>query len=122
MVRRRLSRLDLPVVANKPYRIAIRVSVPKQAASPEAGLYLDGKRIAPILYGKSTIEAELPAAASGHIALELRCHGWVPKELLPGSNDDRVLGINLYRVTMRAAEAGEREFSANAGRWGASSP
>ena len=64
-----VSRLDLPVLANRPYRIAIRVSVPKQAVSPKAGLYLDGKRIAPILYGKSTIEAELPATAGGHICL-----------------------------------------------------
>jgi hypothetical protein len=95
----------------------MRVSVPKQAASPEAGLYLDGKRIAPIVPSQSTIEADLPATASGHVSLEVRCRGWVPKELSPGSKDDRVLGINVYRVAMRAAQAGERVFHANTGRW-----
>ena len=112
-----VSRLDLPVLANRPYRIAIRVSVPKQAVSPEAGLYLDGKRIAPILHGKSTIEAELPATAGGHICLELRCRGWVPKVLSSGSKDDRILGINVYEVAMRAVQANERVFLANTGRW-----
>jgi hypothetical protein len=116
------SRLDLPMTAGKPYRIAIWVSTPKPAVSPDAGLYLDGKRIAAILPGKSVVAAELPAAASGNIALELRCRGWVPKELSPGSKDDRVLGIQVYRVTMRAAQAAERVFQANTGRWDRSPP
>jgi hypothetical protein len=117
-----VSRLDLPVTAGKPYRVAVWVIAPKAAASPDAGLYLDGKRIAPIPPGKSVVAAELPAAASGNIALEVRCRGWVPKELSPGSKDDRVLGINVYRVTMRAAQAAGRVFQANNGRWDRSSP
>jgi hypothetical protein len=112
-----VSRLDLPVVAGKPYRIAIWAVAPKPAASPEAGLYLDGKRIAPILPGKSIVAAELPASTTGHVVLEVRCRGWAPKELSPGSKDDRVLGINVYRVVMRAAQATERVFRANTGRW-----
>ena len=117
-----VSRLDLPVVPHKPYRITIGVSVPKQADSPTAGIYLDGKRIAPMRSGNSTVEADLPATASGHIALEVRCHGWVPKELSPGSKDDRVLGIRVYRVAMRTAQATQRVFQANTGRWNAPSP
>jgi hypothetical protein len=72
--------------------------------------------------GQSTIEADLPATPSGHIALQLRCHGWVPKELSPGSKDDRVLGIRVYQVAMRAAQATPRVFQANTGRWNAPPP
>jgi hypothetical protein len=117
-----VSHVELPVATNKPYRIVIHASVPKQAASPEAGVYLGGKRIAAILSGKSTIEAELPATASGHVSLELRCRGWVPKALLPGSKDDRVLGIDVHRIEMRAAEAAGRVFQANTGRWDTTPP
>lgn len=117
-----VSRLDLPVLPDKPYRIAIQVSVPRHAASDDAGLYLDGKRIAPIVAGKSVVTARLPAVESGHMVLEVRCRGWVPKKLSPESHDERLLGINVYRVTMRAAQAADRAFHANTGQWDAATP
>jgi hypothetical protein len=36
---------------------------------------------------------------------------------MPASNDDRTLGVTLFAVTLRAADAGERVFDANLGDW-----
>jgi hypothetical protein len=111
------SQLDLPVVPGKPYRISIELSVPKEAESPEAGLYLDGKRIAAIQPGIPTLVADLPPSPSERIALELRCRGWVPKQLHAGSKDDRTLGLQAFSVLMRSRDAGPRVFDANKGQW-----
>jgi len=112
-----VSRLDLPVVPGKPYQIAIELSVPKEAESPEAGLYLDGKRIAAIRPGTSPLVADLPPSLSERVALDLRCHGWIPKQVHPGSKDDRMLGVQAFSVTMRARDAGAKFFDANKGQW-----
>jgi hypothetical protein len=112
-----VSELDLPVAAGKPYQITVELSVPKEAESPEAGLYLDGKRIAVIRPGTSTLVADLPPPSSDRIALELRCRGWSPKQLHPGSKDDRTLGIQAFSVSMWARDAGARLFDANHGQW-----
>jgi hypothetical protein len=109
--------LDLPVVAGKPYEITMELSVPKEAESPEAGLYLEGKRLAAIVPGASKLVAQLPPSLSDRIALELRCRGWIPKQLHAGSKDDRTLGVEVHSVTMRAASAGNRVFDANKGDW-----
>jgi hypothetical protein len=111
------SQLDLPVVAGKPYEIAIDMAVPKPAESPEAGLYLGGKRIAALRPGASTLVAELPPSPSDRVALELRCRGWIPKQLHAGSKDDRTLGIEVYSLKMRARDAGGKVFDANKGDW-----
>jgi hypothetical protein len=119
---RAISRLDLPVAAGKPYQVAIEVSVPKEAESPEAGLYLDGKRIAAISHKTTTLVGELPPSSSERIVLELRCRGWIPRQLHPGSKDDRTLGVQAYSVSMRARDAGARLFDANKGQWGPEPP
>jgi hypothetical protein len=111
------STLDLPVAAGKPYEIAIELAVPKEAESSHAGLYLDGKRVAALAPGASTLVAQLPPSSSERIVLELRCRGWVPKQLHAGSKDDRLLGLEVYSATMRAAGAGSRIFDANKGEW-----
>jgi len=111
------SKLILPVMAGQAYQISIELNAPQQALSPEAGLYLDGRRIAAIAAGASTITAELPAAQGNSIVLELRCRGWAPRQVLGGSGDDRTLGVSVYRVAMRAKNAPARVFDANAGEW-----
>jgi hypothetical protein len=107
----------LPVAPGKPYDILLEVSVPKEAESPDAGLYLDGKRIAALKPGDSTLAAQLPPSPSDRVALELRCRGWVPKQLHAGSKDDRTLGVQVSSVTVRARNAGSRIFDANKGDW-----
>jgi hypothetical protein len=109
------SKLVLPVIAGKPYEFTMELNVPQQAVSPDAGLYLDGKLIAPIQETTTTLRVSLPPTISDKIALELRCRGWVPKETMAGSKDDRTLGVSVYSVSMKAADATGRAFNVNSG-------
>jgi hypothetical protein len=111
-----VSRLLLPVLAGEPYTITLGVHVPAQAITPEAGLYLEGRRIAP-LQTNNAITASLPPHPGDRVRLELRAGGWVPQQVIPGSTDPRTLGIHVSRVTMHSASAGTRIFNANTGTW-----
>ncbi|MCI0493318.1 MAG: glycoside hydrolase family 55 protein [Planctomycetes bacterium] len=111
-----LSRLLLPVVPGKPYTITLKASIPQEATSPAAGLYLDGKQVAP-LKGGDVVTASLPPSHQDRIRLELRCQGWVPGKLDAGSKDSRTVGVQGFTVNMRAADAGEEVFNANTGEW-----
>ena len=111
------SRIILPVVAGKAYQIAIELSVSPQAESPDAGLYLGEQRVAALDRNTSTLTAELPACTADQVIVELRCRGWVPKELHANSDDNRTLGVSVSAITMRAADAGDRVFAANRGEW-----
>ena len=46
-----VSRLLLPVVPGEPYTITLDLNTPDRAMTPEAGLYLDGKKLAPLQAG-----------------------------------------------------------------------
>jgi hypothetical protein len=112
-----VSQLTLPVVAGKPYTISIELGVPKAAMDASAGLYLDGKQIAPLPSQGNVLTAELPPASTDRMFLELHCRGWVPKEQDPGANDERRLGVEVYSVTMRAKDAPDALLDANTGEW-----
>jgi hypothetical protein len=109
-----LSVLQLPVVPGQRYTLTLEGRIPPAAVSPDAGLYLDGKRLAPLVAG-TTLKAELPAVSSDRIRLELRCTGWVPRKLSPASHDPRTLGIQGSVLTLRSEKAGEKIFNANTG-------
>ena len=47
-----VSRLLLPVTPGEPYTITLEVKVPDQAITPEAGLYLEGKKNCPAASGQ----------------------------------------------------------------------
>jgi hypothetical protein len=111
-----VSRLLLPVVPGEPYTITLEVKVPDQAITPDAGLYLEGGRIAPLQAGL-VITASLPSCPGDKVRLELRAGGWVPQRVIPGSTDPRTLGIQVSRVTMRSASGSARVFNANTGTW-----
>ncbi|GMU22604.1 MAG: hypothetical protein AMXMBFR13_26890 [Phycisphaerae bacterium] len=111
------SKLDLPVEPGKEYEISMDLNVPAAAVSPEAGLYLAGKRIAPFEADTISVRAQLPPSTSDRITLELRCRGWVPRDTVPGSKDDRTLGVSAFAVVMRSKDAGARVFDANTGDW-----
>ncbi len=110
------AKLLLPVVPGKPYSIALVTNVPPQAVSPDAGLYLNGKQLAPLQVG-TTLTATLPPSQTDRVKLELRCKAWVPQQLHADSKDDRTLGIQVSSVTMRAKGAGTKVFNANTGQW-----
>jgi hypothetical protein len=109
------SRLVLPVLPGKTYTLTLELSVPARAVSPDAGLYLDGKQLAP-LKSETLLKTILPPPKSDTIELELRSKGWVPKEVLAGSGDPRVLGVQLFSVVMEAEGAASQVFDANTGR------
>jgi len=111
-----VSRLLLPVTPGESYTITLEGDVPTQAITPEAGLYLEGKRIAP-LQASNALKASLPACPGDRVRLELRSAGWVPQQVVPGSKDPRTLGAQVSRVTMRSASAGTNVFNANTGTW-----
>lgn len=111
------SQLKLPVVPDEPYTLTLQLNVPKAAVSPDAGLYLDGKRVASFESGTTTLTAELPPSHAEQIALKVVCAGWTPSRINPASQDDRTLGVSLTGLTMRAKGAGKRVFQANTGAW-----
>ena len=111
-----VSRLLLPVVPGEPYTITLEVNVPDQAITPEAGLYLEDKRLAPLQAGK-VLSARVPSCAGDKVRLELRVGGWVPPQVSSGSKDSRTLGITVFRVTMRSPSGNTNVFSANTGAW-----
>jgi hypothetical protein len=109
------ARLVLPVIPGKPCTVSLEVSVPKQALNTEAGLYLDGRRLA-ALTEAGPLLAQLPAQTSDRVRLELRCAPWVPQQIIPGSKDARTLGLQLYTITVKANDATTPAFDANTGK------
>jgi len=111
------SLLRLPVVVGEPYTLSLKLSVPKAAVSPDAGLYFEDKRVATFEAGATTLTVELPPARAEQLTLKVICAGWTPSRLNPASKDDRTLGVQLSGITMRAKSAGKRLFQANTGEW-----
>jgi hypothetical protein len=107
--------LLLPVTPGKAYTITIKLMAPPQSISAEAGLYLDGKQVAP-LTSNDTLAASLTATGD-QLRLELRSQGWVPMKIDPHSNDPRTLGVQIISIEMRSENAAERVFNANTGEW-----
>ncbi|HWI58098.1 MAG TPA: glycosyl hydrolase family 28-related protein [Bacillota bacterium] len=110
------SRLLLPVLPGKPYALTLDLSAPAQAVSAGAGLYWNGKQLAPLTNG-SVLKATLPPVSRDTIELELRTKGWVPQQVMTGSGDPRVLGVQVFDVRMKAEGAAEPIFDANTGKW-----
>ncbi len=111
-----VSRLSLPVVPGEAYTLRLEFTSPSQALSPEAGLYLKNRRLAP-LTGENSLTVSLPPGDADSVELELRCRGWVPRDLIAGSGDGRRLGVQGHKIEMRAAAGPERVFDANTGEW-----
>ena len=95
-----VSRLVLPVVSGMPMRVTLDVSIPREALSPAAGLYLNGKQIARAEAGANSISVNIPAVTFEPSPLELRCNGWVPMKAhsgSPGPQDTRNAGLPYPR-------------------------
>ncbi|MGA2660404.1 MAG: hypothetical protein ABSH34_23135 [Verrucomicrobiota bacterium] len=115
------SRLLLPVLPGKRYSLSLEQNVPAQALTPEAGLYVAGQRVAP-LKREPVLTASLPPASGDTLEAEIRCQGWVPQKAIPGSGDPRVLGVQVFRLTMTAEGAGAGSFNANTGQFSPPGP
>lgn len=87
-------------------------------AKREAGCYLDGQRLVPLKsQPDSPWTVSVPPLPADHLCVELRCRGWSPRGLMPGSQDARTLGIQVFSVTLRAEGAAAGVFDANQGEW-----
>lgn len=110
------SRLTLPVNPGKAYTLTLNLTAHPPGVDAEAGLYLEGTRLAPLEAGKPLV-AQLTPGPAGELHLELRCKGWVPSELNQASQDPRTLGVQVFSVTMEVAGASPKVFNANQGAW-----
>jgi hypothetical protein len=112
------SRLLLPVNPGQAVEVTLEANVPPVAAGGDAGLYLDDRRLSTLTNGTTVVT--VPSAAADRLALELRATPWIPRDVNPGSQDPRALGIQVYTIRVRsggAVTAAEGVFRANDGRW-----
>ncbi|MCX8109235.1 MAG: hypothetical protein N3G20_10565, partial [Verrucomicrobiae bacterium] len=106
----------LPSLPDKPALVTIELDVPRHALSDESGLYLADQRIAP-LSNTNVLKVHVPASGSDRVQLRLRARGWIPSKVIAGSTDSRILGVRVFRVTVKTDGAGSRIFDANTGRF-----
>ncbi len=111
-----LSRFLLPVPAGKPTQATFDLDVPGSATGPDAGLYVNGKRLAALTEGPTSLTIELPSTKDRSVSVELRSSGWTPRKVVPGSSDDRTLGVRVFAVTVKAKGAPTKGFNANTGK------
>jgi hypothetical protein len=92
----------LPVNKNQDYTVSVELGVPSQALGAGAGLFYRGKQVSELKSG-APVSATIPAGDQEMVELELRCQGWQPSQWNKGSSDQRVLGVQLQRIVVRAA-------------------
>jgi hypothetical protein len=109
------SRLMLPVNPGEPYTMTLQLQVPAAARSDHAGVYLDNRRLCGLTNGTTSVS--IPAGTDPRLMLEVRSAGWVPQRIIPGSHDQRTLGVQLFELSMRAEGSGKKVFNANTGQW-----
>jgi hypothetical protein len=107
----------LPVLPHAPYRLRLELDVPAQAEDSDSGLYLGDEKLVGLTPETKTLDVQLPAQDGREIVLELRCRGWIPRDLHINSQDDRTLGVSVYSLEMAAADATPRAFLVNEGDW-----
>lgn len=111
---REQSEFVLPIQAGIAYEGTLRLEPPR-VETEASGLYLGGERIAG-LKGNSVV-FQLPPQESDRVTLTLKTKGWKPAELIQGSGDDRLLGVQVYEIKMKSGQPGSKVFFANNGEW-----
>jgi hypothetical protein len=97
--------LRLPVPEGQDVEVLLDADFPEHALGPEAGVFAGGVQLAafPDEPGLRVFTVLVPAtvAENGQVVLRLKSRRWVPAEVNPESNDRRVMGIALRRITVR---------------------
>lgn len=109
------ARLVLPVPKERATRLTLEFELPPAARSADAGVYLEGRKLA-AFPGGHRVEVSLPPQSGERVRLELRAGSWVPKQTIPGSGDPRTLGLQLFQIELKADGTGAAVFDANTGR------
>jgi hypothetical protein len=95
--------------------MTITAELPKALQDAEVNLVCQDQTLGRLQPGKTTVE--IPPQSTDRVTVEIRTPTWVPRKLIPGSQDDRELGIQVFSVLMSAEGTSERVFNANNGEW-----
>jgi len=109
------SRLLLPVIPGRGYQLTISVEIPKALDNAEITLVSSGQTLGNVQ--RETTTVTLPPQSSDHVMIEIRTPTWVPQKVIPRSQDQRELGIQVFSVVMKADGAKDQVFNANIGEW-----
>ena len=111
------SQFILPVLPGKTYEVRMFLRQEAHALAPENGLYLGDERIGalPETPGEATVTGSF--VAEGDLAkLSLRVKTWRPAATIPGSGDNRDLGVAVRAIEVQEADSADTPlFDGNTG-------
>jgi hypothetical protein len=113
------TRLDLPVITDVPYTMTINLRIPANAVGEANGIYLGETCLASLPAEETTadITVPIPPQSGSLVTLTVRSKGWIPAQVVEGSNDHRELAVAAAAIAMKAEAAPEKTFDANTGKW-----
>lgn len=112
------SLLELPIRPKTAYSITIDAQVPPAAVDPAGGLYVGDTCVMPLNKpGTGQITGSIPPQEDDKLRLRLKVRNWIPAQTIPGSQDDRTLGVAVRSIYLRAENVPDRVFVANTGEW-----
>gem|GEM_PF-185406 len=91
--------LLLPVTPQESHHVILELGVPSHLPAGSFGVYLNDQKLAELVAGKT--EFTVPAQSAEEVCLEIRGPGWVPAQRDPRSRDVRVLGVQVFSITVR---------------------
>ena len=102
----RSSKATFPILPNVEYEVSVDVHVPPHGIDAANGLYVGEACVLPLVEpGAGVRTAVLPGQEAGTVTLHFKNAGWVPALVLPGSEDNRELGVAVRSITLRARSA-----------------
>ncbi len=126
----------LPIADERPIDVEMTFEVPQEAFnsvsaldddkgdSPmeKIGVYLGDKRLAGFKPGFNrtsfVVKPTSDDVKRGEVALSVCCSGWRPCDVLEKSNDERILGVQLFLARVKKQDVNSKKtFDANLGVW-----
>ncbi len=109
------SLVRLPVLPHKEYMLTLDLYVPPHAKSENNAVYLEGEKIISLadVEGIKRVSAKIKTDDKDFILLKFTAKEWKPKELDPNSKDDRLLGIAVREINLKAKGATGKPFEIN---------
>jgi len=101
--------LLLPITPGEEQQVIVEAAVPAHLPAGSFCLYLGEQKLAELRTGKT--ELTVPAQPADEICLEIRGPGWVPAQRDPRSRDARILGVQVFAVTVRSSSLDEHSSS-----------
>jgi hypothetical protein len=107
------SKLVLPVLPGRKYKMTMDVYAPPIALRSGAGVFLGDQKICGITKtGTYKIAGTVPAQKARSITLSVECRNWKPEDVSPAAKwDNRVLGVAVRSVSLEAIPASGQHLS-----------